>query len=52
MTKVYWLAAGALLRVGGILLHSKHSLLLAYRQQNPPANGKQGLVPEEMSQHF
>jgi hypothetical protein len=52
VTKVDWLAAGALLRVGGVLLQSKYSLLLAYRQQNPPANGKQGLVLEEMSQHF
>jgi hypothetical protein len=41
MTKVDWLAAGALLRVGGVLLHSKYSLLLACHQQTPPANGKQ-----------
>jgi hypothetical protein len=28
----------------------KFSLLLAYCLQNPLANGKQGLMPEEMSQ--
>ncbi len=31
-------------------LVSKFSLVLDYRLQNLPANGKQGPVPEEMSQ--
>ncbi len=51
MKKVDWLAAGASSRVSGVLsIISKFSLPLAYRLQNPLANGKRGLVPEEMSQ--
>jgi hypothetical protein len=40
-------------RVGGRLIRTQFfpfSLLLAYRQQISLTNGKQGLVPEEMSQ--
>jgi hypothetical protein len=40
-------AADASQRVNGVLYRK---LLLAYRLQNPPANGKQGLVAGEMSQ--
>jgi hypothetical protein len=32
------------------LTNSEFSLSLAYRQQNPPANGKQGPEPDEMFQ--
>ncbi len=49
MIKVVWLAADASLRVSGCLV-SKFSLPLANRLQIPPANGKQGPVPEEMYQ--
>jgi hypothetical protein len=47
--KVDWLAAGAFLRVGDVLLVSFH-LSLAYRLQNLPPNWKQKPVPEKISE--
>jgi hypothetical protein len=43
MIKAVLLAAGASRRVSGVLA-------IGVPSANPPANGKQGLVPEEMSQ--
>jgi hypothetical protein len=44
LIKVDWLAAWIALRVfGGVLV-------VFLRSWRPPANGKQGLIPEEMSQ--
>ncbi len=49
MIKVDWLAAGVSTKREWRLI-SKFSLLFAYCLQNPPANGKQEQVTEEMSQ--
>ncbi len=48
LLKVGWLAARNTLRVVGAVYHFPPAL--AYYLHNPPANGKQGPIPEEMSQ--
>jgi hypothetical protein len=48
MTKVHWLAAGVYLRVSGVLFASVLAVGTLYA--NSPANGKQGRVPEEITQ--